>query len=105
MTGVCLIPGDVCTQLRQEGNSCLGGTRPAGRLQALLARQQQQAQDAMVGKEVGVLFEKPGRLPGQMVGKSDHLHAVHVTCDAAPGVLARVKITDSGPNSLGGTLL
>ncbi|RYH10152.1 tRNA (N6-isopentenyl adenosine(37)-C2)-methylthiotransferase MiaB [Tropicimonas sp. IMCC6043] len=75
------------------------------RLQALLARQQQQAQDAMVGKEVGVLFEKPGRLPGQMVGKSDHLHAVHVTCDAAPGVLARVKITESGPNSLGGMLV
>jgi tRNA-2-methylthio-N6-dimethylallyladenosine synthase len=24
----------------------------------------------MVGREVSVLFEKPGRLPGQMVGKS-----------------------------------
>ena len=37
------------------------------RLQALLTRQQKAAQDAMVGREVTVLFEKPGRLPGQML--------------------------------------
>ena len=30
----------------------------------------------MVGRTVGVLFEKSGRLPGQLVGKSDHLQAV-----------------------------
>ena len=76
------------------------------RLQALLTRQQRALQDAMVGREVGVLFEKPGRLPGQMVGKSDYLHAVHVeTADVAPGDLARVRILSSGPNSLAGELL
>ncbi|MFY0635415.1 MAG: tRNA (N6-isopentenyl adenosine(37)-C2)-methylthiotransferase MiaB [Vannielia sp.] len=76
------------------------------RLQALITRQQRAAQDAMVGREVHVLIEKPGRLPGQMVGKSDHLHAVHVMSDSlAIGDLARVRITDSGPNSLAGTLL
>ena len=48
-------------------------------LQALITAQQRAAQEAMVGREVEVLYEKPGRLPGQMVGKSDHLHAVHVT--------------------------
>jgi tRNA-2-methylthio-N6-dimethylallyladenosine synthase len=48
------------------------------RLQALLTKQQRAAQDAMVGREVSVLFEKPGRMPGQMVGKSEYLHAVHV---------------------------
>ncbi|SLN13865.1 (Dimethylallyl)adenosine tRNA methylthiotransferase MiaB [Roseivivax jejudonensis] len=75
------------------------------RLQALLTRQQRALQDAMVGREVDVLFEKPGRMPGQMVGKSDYLHAVHVTDTAiAPGDLRRVRITESGPNSLGGTL-
>ena len=74
------------------------------RLQALLTAQQRAVQDAMVGREVGVLFEKPGRLPGQMVGKSDHLHAVHVQCDLPVGTLARVRITESGPNSLGGVL-
>ena len=74
-------------------------------LQALLSAQQQAAQQAMVGREVGVLFEKPGRLPGQMVGKSDYLHAVHVTDPGLePGMLRRVRITESGPNSLGGVL-
>ena len=73
------------------------------RLQALLTRQQRVAQDAMVGRRVKVLFEKPGRMPGQMVGKSDYLHAVHVTgSDAAPGDLRRVEIVESGPNSLAG---
>ncbi|MDQ2089498.1 tRNA (N6-isopentenyl adenosine(37)-C2)-methylthiotransferase MiaB [Marimonas arenosa] len=75
-------------------------------LQALITRQQRTRQDAMVGQEVGVLFEKPGRRPGQMVGKSDHLHAVHVDdCGASVGELRRVKITESGTNSLGGVLV
>ncbi|MBC7137618.1 MAG: tRNA (N6-isopentenyl adenosine(37)-C2)-methylthiotransferase MiaB [Defluviimonas sp.] len=75
------------------------------RLQALLTRQQRAAQQRMVGREVQVLFEKPGREPGQMVGKSDYLHAVHVTDAAARrGAIARVRITDSGPNSLAGTV-
>ncbi len=75
------------------------------RLQALLTRQQRATQDAIVGRDVSVLFERGGRLPGQMVGKSDYLHAVHVTADGvAPGDLRRVRITESGPNSLGGVL-
>ena len=76
------------------------------RLQALLTQQQRAAQDAMVGKTVGVLFEREGRLPGQMVGKSDHLHAVHVAdCSAPAGTLAAVKIVSSGSNSLAGELV
>ena len=38
-------------------------------LQRLITDQQQAAQAAMVGRHVGVLYEKPGRRPGQMVGK------------------------------------
>jgi len=72
-------------------------------LQALITAQQQAAQAAMVGREVGVLYEKPGRLPGQMVGKSDHLHAVHVTDPAGKvGDLVRVRIVAAAPNSLAG---
>ena len=75
-------------------------------LQALITTQQRAAQAAMVGREVGVLYEKPGRLPGQMVGKSDHLHAVFVDDSAGHvGELIRVRITASGPNSLAGTRL
>ena len=75
------------------------------RLQALITRQQREHQDAMVGREVSVLFEKPGRFEGQMVGKSDHLHAVHVKdANLRAGDLARVRIVESGANSLAGAL-
>ena len=75
------------------------------RLQSLLTRQQRAAQDAMVGQTVKVLFEKPGRLPGQMVGKSEYLHAVHVTDpNLAQGQIAPVRIVESGSNSLSGEL-
>ena len=76
------------------------------RLQALLSKQQKAAQDAMVGRDVTVLFEKSGRLPGQMVGKSEYLHAVHVTSDAVSrGDLARVRIVESASNSLAGEVV
>ena len=72
-------------------------------LQALITQQQRAAQESMVGREVSVLFEKPGRLKDQMVGKSDYLHAVHVK-DASlkTGQIARVRITESSTNSLAG---
>jgi tRNA-2-methylthio-N6-dimethylallyladenosine synthase len=80
------------------------------RLKALLTEQQRAIQDQMVGRDVTVLFERAGRLPGQMVGKSEYLHAVHVkTPEAGPdlsvGELRRVRITESSANSLGGVLI
>ena len=76
------------------------------RLQALLVEQQRAHQAAMVGKEVEVLFEKPGREAGQMGGKSDHLHAVHVTSDrVTTGDIARVRILSDAPNSLKGEVI
>ena len=76
------------------------------RLQALLTRQQRELQDAMVGRDVHVLFEKPGRLEGQMVGKSEYLHAVHVAApNLSRGDMAKVRIVSSGPNSLKGELI
>ncbi|WP_146348095.1 tRNA (N6-isopentenyl adenosine(37)-C2)-methylthiotransferase MiaB [Falsiphaeobacter marinintestinus] len=76
------------------------------RLQALITRQQRAIQDAMVGRDVSVLFEKPGRIDGQMVGKSDYLHSVHVR-DAGKeiGEIARVRIVESVTNSLAGVIL
>ena len=70
-------------------------------LQALISAQQQAAQQAMVGRETSVLYEKPGRLPGQMIGKSEDLMAVHVTDpQARVGELVRVRITGAERNSL-----
>ncbi len=76
------------------------------RLQALLTCQQRAAQDAMVGREVDVLFERIGRQPGQMTGKSEHLHAVHVNSQRVNrGDIARVRIDASNSNSLAGSVV
>jgi tRNA-2-methylthio-N6-dimethylallyladenosine synthase len=76
------------------------------RLQALLSDQQRAAQDAMVGREVGVLIEKAGRLGGQIAGKSDHLHAVHLDGpEGLIGQVARVRVVESAPHSLRGALV
>lgn len=70
-------------------------------LQALILDQQHEALDAMVGRETAVLYEKPGRNAGQMVGKSEHLQAVHVSDPGGQiGEIVRVRITASAPNSL-----
>ncbi len=75
-------------------------------LQALITVQQQAAQQAMVGREVEVLYEKPGRLPDQMVGKSGHLHAVHILDpDGRVGDLVRARVSASAPNSLAANLI
>ncbi len=76
------------------------------RLQELLWSQQRGLQKRMVGREVSVLFEKAGRDAGQMVGKSEHLHAVHAYApDVAIGELRKVRIVKSLTNSLTGELL
>jgi tRNA-2-methylthio-N6-dimethylallyladenosine synthase len=71
------------------------------RLQALLSEHQMDFQKSMVGKTLPVLLEKPGRLDGQMIGKSEFLHAVHM--DAEPsqvGTIVQAKILYSERNSL-----
>ncbi|MGV8987932.1 MAG: tRNA (N6-isopentenyl adenosine(37)-C2)-methylthiotransferase MiaB [Cypionkella sp.] len=70
-------------------------------LQALITTQQRAAQEAMVGRQTTVLYEKSGRMPGQMVGKSEHLMAVHVTDPRGKvGDLVQVRITAASANSL-----
>ena len=74
-------------------------------LQALLARQQQAFNRACEGRTLAVLFEKPGRKPGQAVGRSPYLQPVHV--DGAEHLIGRVrevKIVEAQPNSLKGAL-
>ena len=76
------------------------------RIQTLITLQQRATQQAMVGRIVNVLFEKPGRMPGQMTGKSDTLHAVHAAGpDSMAGQIRSVRITGSATNSLGGVIL
>ena len=75
------------------------------RLQALLGRQQLAFNQASVGRRTPVLLERPGRRPGQRVGKSPWLQSVHLETDAAIGDLVEVEIVSAGPNSLAGAEL
>jgi len=76
------------------------------RLQALLKSQQVANQDAMVGRTVKVLFEKEGREAGQLIGKSEYLHAVYAEAPKeALGQVVKAKVVESSPNSLAGVLV
>ena len=71
------------------------------RLQGLITEQQRSIQNAMVGRDLSVLVEKSGREAGQMVGKSEYLHSVHIDdAIAKVGEVARVRIVDAKTNSL-----
>ncbi|MFG6592568.1 tRNA (N6-isopentenyl adenosine(37)-C2)-methylthiotransferase MiaB [Sulfitobacter sp. 1A12157] len=76
------------------------------RLQGLITQHQQEIQQSMVGREVSVLVEKKGRLPGQMLGKSEYLHAVHIEDSTAQiGDIQRVRVTEAKTNSLAAVLV
>jgi tRNA-2-methylthio-N6-dimethylallyladenosine synthase len=76
------------------------------RLQALLETQRQAFNAACVGRKMDLLFDRPGRYPGQFGGRSPYLQAVHVEAPGhAVGDIARVRIVSVGPNSLTGVLL
>jgi tRNA-2-methylthio-N6-dimethylallyladenosine synthase len=75
------------------------------RLQALITRQQHDYNARSIGHTFEVLIEKPGRLPGQLVGKTPYLQTVQV---AAPsemiGDVIPVTITEMGTNTLFGAI-
>ncbi len=71
------------------------------RLQALLSEQQAGFAASLVGREIDLLVEKPGRQPGQKVGRSPWLQPVIVDEKAGRiGDIVRVRITHAGANSL-----
>ena len=76
------------------------------RLLSLLESQRQAFNRATVGRRFGVIFDKPGRHEGQLIGRSPYMQAVHA--EAAPervGLMSEVEIVDVGPNSLKGRLV
>ncbi|TAN09468.1 MAG: tRNA (N6-isopentenyl adenosine(37)-C2)-methylthiotransferase MiaB, partial [Rhizobiaceae bacterium] len=71
------------------------------RLQALLTEQQRQFSVDTVGRTIDLLVEKPGRQPGQRVGRSPWLQPVIIDEKAGTiGDIIRVRITRAGTNSL-----
>ncbi len=79
------------------------------RLQTELGSQTRTFNEACVGRVMDVLFDRPGRHPGQMAGRSPYLQAVHVTpgdakADALRGRILPVRIIQGTANSLAGIL-
>jgi tRNA-2-methylthio-N6-dimethylallyladenosine synthase len=73
-------------------------------LQKLLARQQRAFNQACIGRVFPVLLEKPGRHPGQLVGRSPYLQSVHITAASdSIGDVVPVEISAATQNSLSGT--
>lgn len=95
-TPAAAMPGQVAEEVKTER---------LARLQALLEEHQDAFNAAQVGRVLPVLFEKPGRHPGQIIGRSPYLQAVHATApDRLIGEIVPVRIESSARNSLAGVL-
>jgi tRNA-2-methylthio-N6-dimethylallyladenosine synthase len=75
------------------------------RLQQAIDRNQAAFNRRCLGRSFDVLFERHGRYPGQLVGRSPYLQPVQVTAPALLlGGIATVTITEIARNSLFGAL-
>jgi tRNA-2-methylthio-N6-dimethylallyladenosine synthase len=97
-------PGTKATELTEQVPEAVKSERLA-RLQRLEEDQRRAFNQACVGRVVDVLFEKRGRHPGQIGGKSPYMQAVHVEGPVElVGRTAPVKILSLKTNSLAGEL-
>lgn len=75
------------------------------RLQSLLNDLQRTFNEGCVGRIMPVLLDRPGRAPGQLVGRSPYMQPVHVSTDAdLLGQIVDLRIEQARPNSLVGAL-
>ncbi len=74
-------------------------------LQDLLNAQQLAFNRSCVGRTLDVLLDRPGRDPGQLVGRSPYMQAVHVDGSALEtGAIVGLRITGGHANSLTGVV-
>jgi tRNA-2-methylthio-N6-dimethylallyladenosine synthase len=95
-TPAAAMPGQVAEAVKDER---------LARLNALLDEQARAFNASQVGKTLPVLFERKGRHPGQLVGRSPYLQAVHALApDRLLGQIVPVRIEDAARMSLAGAL-
>jgi tRNA-2-methylthio-N6-dimethylallyladenosine synthase len=101
-------PGTPAAGMEQHLAGQVPGQTKDARLQRVLSaidRSQTAFNSGCVGRVVPVLLERPGRHPGQLVGRSPYMQAVHVTAPPSLcGHVAEVEIVAAGVNSLTGKL-
>jgi len=79
-------------------------------LQQLIGAQSQAFNQTCVGRVLPVLLERPGRKPGQLVGRSPYMQSVHVAVPEVAltrltGQIMDVAVEAAHPNSLTGRLV
>ena len=95
-------PGTPAAQLQGQVPEDVKSAR-LQRLQDRLEEARLGFNQSCVGRVLPVLFEKPGRHPGQWVGRSPFLQGVHAEAPAqCRGKVLPVRITGAGLNSLAG---
>ena len=98
-------PGTPAADLQDQVAEEVKSARLA-ELQALLDRQQRAFNAAQAGRDLPVLFERHGREPGQISGRSPYMQWVHVTApDHRIGQVGDVTIREGHANSLVGDLV
>ena len=74
-------------------------------LQRLLEDEASAFDASTVGRKLSVLFERKGKKPGQIAGRSPYLQAVHANGpEGLIGQIVDVDIVSAGPNSLTGVI-
>jgi tRNA-2-methylthio-N6-dimethylallyladenosine synthase len=93
-------PGTPAAALPEQVDAAVKDER-LQQLQRLLAEQQAAFAAGLVGREIALLIDKPGRQAGQLVGRSPWLQPVIVDETAGQiGDIIRVRITRCGTASL-----
>ncbi len=71
----------------------------------LLKSQQERFNRACLGRVLPVLFDRAGRHPGQLAGRSPYLQAVHAKApDSLLGEVVDVHVAECSEYSLGGVI-
>ena len=97
-------PGTPAAERAEHVDTAVKTARLA-ELQALLNKQQQHFNSSTVGRTMDVLLERPGKLDGQVIGRSPYMQSVHVANSAAlMGHMVQVRITEAFANSVSGTI-
>jgi tRNA-2-methylthio-N6-dimethylallyladenosine synthase len=75
-------------------------------LNDLITTQMRDFGKSVVGRTLDVLIEKPGRMPGQIGGRSPYLQAVHMAGpEGLIGSIQKVLIVAAGNNSIEGKIV
>ena len=75
-------------------------------LNDLITTQMRDFGKSVVGRTLDVLIEKPGRMPGQIGGRSPYLQAVHMAGpESLIGTIQPVLIVAAGNNSIEGKIV